>query len=77
MKFNVMKYERNQNKLTIVPAIFSGITSVGLLYPAMFTPIKYADGYGYDMEIIGRDMWRAAEHYRDGTEEENTEPSTI
>ncbi len=72
-----MNYKRNRKKTTIVPAILSGITSVGLLYPAAFTPVRYVDGYGRDMEVIGQDMWRAVAHCKNDTQEESAELSTI
>ncbi len=58
--------------MTILPAVLSGLTSVGLLYPANVAPIKYAEGYGTDMEMIGQDMWHAEEIYRYDTQKEDT-----
>ena len=67
-----MNYKRNSKTVTIVPAILSGITSVGLLYPAMLTPIRYTEGYGSDKDMVGLDMWRAEENYRYDTQKKDT-----
>ena len=71
-----MKYKRNSKSVTIIPAILSGIACVGLLYPVTLTPIRYTEGYGPDMNMVGRDMWRAEENYRHGTQKEYTASST-
>ena len=51
------------------PSIIVGLTSVGLLYPATITPIRYEENYGCDMDMIGRDMYRAEAKLKHGTQE--------
>lgn len=70
-----MNYKRNPQKGVFISSVLSGITSVGLLYPATITPIRYAEGYGRDMKMIGKDMWNAEAIYRNGTQKEHTETS--
>ena len=72
-----MNYKRNPNKTSIVPAILSGVTSVGLLYTARITPMRYGERYSSDMEKVGRDMRRAEENYRLGSQKEGIASSTI
>ncbi len=56
--------------------IMSGITSMGLLYPAKFSPPRYSRSFKDDQEAIAEDMWKAfvqehtANHYTaEGLEE--------
>ncbi len=56
--------------------IMSGITSMGLLYPAKLSPSRYSRSFKDDQETIGADMWKAfvqehnANHYTaEGLEE--------
>jgi len=64
-----MKYERNANKRKVLPAILFGLNSVGLLYPAMVTPVRYPDKNAHDMQRIGQDMRLAIESYTNAKKE--------
>jgi len=67
----MVEYKRNPKNISVLPAVLSGMTSVGLLYPSAFTPIRYAKGYNDDMKMIGLDMLQAEKKYINGTKEEN------
>lgn len=67
----MVEYKRNQRKNTVLPAILSGITSVGLLYPPAFKPVRYSGTYNHDMKIIGLDMLQAEKKYIHDTKEES------
>ena len=64
-----MNYQRGKNPVKMFPSIIVGLTSVGLLYPATITPIRYEENYGCDMDMIGRDMYRAEAILKHGTQE--------
>ncbi len=55
---------------TFIAAMLHGISSVGLLYPRQFEPIRYSRPYDCDLKVIGSDMWRAVERYRHEQESE-------
>ena len=69
-----MNYGRNENKGRMFPAILFGLTSVGLLYPATVTPVRYPDKNTLDMQMVGQDMWIAMETYKNA-KEENAAPA--
>ena len=39
--------------------LLSGITSMGLLYPAKLSPSRYSRSFKDDQEAIAGDMWKA------------------
>ena len=67
---------RDTEPANFISAFLDGVTSIGLLYPAMITPIRYTEGYGTDMEMVGRDMWFAEEKFRHGTQKDSEPAST-
>ena len=72
-----MDYKRTARSSTLAPAILGGLTSVGLLYPARLEPTRYVGSYAADLDVIGRDMWRAVKMYRDGKTKEEKAAESI
>lgn len=60
-----MAYSRTSEKRLVPIAFASGLASVGLLYAARPEFIRYNRPYSADLEVIGKDMWRAIAAYRD------------
>ena len=67
---------KNTKPANFFTAVLDGITSIGLLYPTMITPIRYTEGYSTDMEMVGRDMWLAEENFRYGTQKKSAATAT-
>ncbi len=68
-----MTYKRGSTSRSFSLAILDGISSVGLLYPEPCSAVRYPGSYGADMDMIGRDMWRAVERHEDGEVDETQE----
>lgn len=63
-----MLEKHHLTKNGFVHGLLSGMTSIRLLYPSKFKPMRYPHSYRDDLFTIGADMWRAFEIERNEKE---------
>ena len=69
----MMLAKPHRTKNGFMYGLLSGITSIGLLYPSKFRPMRYQRSRSDDLFTIGTDMWRAFEIERDEKETQTQE----